>query len=94
MRYGVVMAAPMFDTMLAHYVLHPEQKHGMDYLAEVLLNYQTITIDTLIGPKGKNQKSMRDVPPADVCPYAAEDADITLQLYNVLEPQLREAGAW
>ena len=94
MRYGVTIAAPMFDTMLAHYVLHPEQRHGMDYLADVLLDYHTITIDSLIGPKGKGQKSMRDVPPADVCPYAAEDADITLQLYNVLEPQLHDAGAW
>ena len=94
MRYGVTLAAPMFDTMLAHYVLHPEQRHGMDYLADVLLDYHTITIDSLIGPKGKGQKSMRDVPPADVCPYAAEDADITLQLYNVLEPQLHDAGAW
>ena len=94
MRYGVTLAAPMFDTMLAHYVLHPEQRHGMDYLADVLLDYHTITIDSLIGPKGKGQKSMRDVPPADVCPYAAEDADITLQLYHVLEPQLHDAGAW
>ena len=94
MRYGVTLAAPMFDTMLAHYVLHPEQRHGMDYLADVLLDYHTITIDSLIGPKVKGQKSMRDVPPADVCPYAAEDADITLQLYNVLEPQLHDAGAW
>ncbi|MDD5875841.1 MAG: DNA polymerase I, partial [Prevotellaceae bacterium] len=94
MRYGVTLAAPMFDTMLAHYVLHPEQRHGMDYLADVLLDYHTITIDSLIGPKGKGQKSMRDVPPTDVCPYAAEDADITLQLYNVLEPQLHDAGAW
>ena len=92
MNYGVRLAAPMFDTMLAHYVLHPEQKHNMDILAETLLNYQTIHIDELIGPKGKSQKNMRDLSPADICDYAAEDADITLRLYNVLKPRLKEAN--
>ena len=91
MNYGVRLAAPMFDTMLAHYVLQPEQKHNMDILAETLLNYQTIHIDELIGPKGKWQKNMRDISPADICDYAAEDADITLRLYNVLKPRLKEA---
>ena len=91
MNYGVQLAAPMFDTMLAHYVLQPEQKHNMDILAETLLNYQTIHIDELIGPKGKSQKNMRDLSPADICDYAAEDADITLRLYNVLKPRLKEA---
>ena len=91
MNYGVRLAAPMFDTMLAHYVLQPEQKHNMDILAETLLNYQTIHIDELIGPKGKSQKNMRDLSPADICDYAAEDADITLCLYNVLKPRLKEA---
>ena len=91
MNYGVRLAAPMFDTMLAHYVLQPEQKHNMDILAETLLNYQTIQIDELIGPKGKSQKNMRDISPADICDYAAEDADITLRLYNVLKPRLKEA---
>ena len=91
MNYGVRLAAPMFDTMLAHYVLQPEQKHNMDILAETLLNYQTIHIDELIGPKGKSQKNMRDLSPADICDYAAEDADITLHLYNVLKPRLKEA---
>ena len=91
MNYGVRLAAPMFDTMLAHYVLQPEQKHNMDILAETLLNYQTIHIDELIGPKGKSQKNMRDLSPADICEYAAEDADITLRLYNVLKPRLKEA---
>ena len=91
MNYGVRLAAPMFDTMLAHYVLQPEQKHNMDILAETLLNYQTIHIDELIGPKGKAQKTMRDISPADICDYAAEDADITLRLYNVLKPRLKEA---
>ncbi len=91
LNYGVRLAAPMFDTMLAHYVLQPEQKHNMDILAETLLNYQTIHIDELIGPKGKSQKNMRDISPADICDYAAEDADITLRLYNVLKPRLKEA---
>ena len=92
MRYGVHMAAPMFDTMLAHYVLQPEQKHNMDTLAETLLHYQTIHIDELIGPKGKGQKNMRDLSPALVCDYAAEDADVTLRLYNILKPRLKDAG--
>ena len=92
MRYGVNLSAPMFDTMIAHYLLQPEQHHGMDYLAETLLGYETIHIDTLIGPRGKSQKSMREVPPALVCDYAAEDADVTLRLHNVLKPRLKEAG--
>ncbi|WP_297008826.1 DNA polymerase I, partial [Prevotella sp.] len=92
MNYGVRLSAPMFDTMIAHYVLQPEQKHNMDILAETLLNYQTVHIDELIGPKGKGQKSMRDLSPASVCDYAAEDADVTLRLYNVLKPRLKEAG--
>ena len=92
MRYGVNLSSPMFDTMIAHYLLQPEQHHGMDYLAETLLDYETIHIDTLIGPRGKSQKSMREVPPALVCDYAAEDADVTLRLHNVLKPRLKEAG--
>ena len=92
MRYGVNIAAPMFDTMIAHYVLQPEQKHNMDTLAETLLHYQTIHIDELIGPKGKGQKNMRDISPALICDYAAEDADVTLRLYNTLKPRLKEAG--
>lgn len=92
MNYGVRLSAPMFDTMIAHYVLQPEQKHNMDILAETLLNYQTVHIDELIGPKGKGQKSMRDLSPAQVCDYAAEDADITLRLYNVLKPRLKETN--
>lgn len=92
MNYGVRLSAPMFDTMIAHYVLQPEQKHNMDILAETLLNYQTVHIDELIGPRGKGQKSMRDLSPASVCDYAAEDADVTLRLYNVLKPRLKEAG--
>lgn len=92
MNYGVRLSAPMFDTMIAHYVLQPEQKHNMEILAETLLNYQTVHIDELIGPKGKGQKSMRDLSPASVCDYAAENADVTLRLYNVLKPRLKEAG--
>ncbi len=91
-RYGIDLQGPMFDTMLAHYIVQPELRHNMDYMAETLLNYKTIHIDELIGQKGKNQKSMRDLSPAEICDYAAEDADITLQLRNVLEPQLKEIG--
>lgn len=90
MNYGVEIKGKMFDTMIAHYLIQPELYHNMDYLAEVYLNYQTIHIEELIGPKGKNQKSMRDLPPAEVYEYAAEDADITLRLKNVLEPKLKE----
>ena len=93
-NYGIELKGEMFDTMIAHYLLQPELRHNMDYMAEVYLNYQTIHIDELIGPRGKNQKSMRDVPPADVCEYASEDADITLQLYNTLEPKLRESDLY
>lgn len=89
-KYGVNVRGPIFDTMVAHYLLQPELRHNMDYLAEIYLNYRTVHIEELIGPKGKNQKSMRDVPPALVCPYAAEDADITLQLKNILEPEIKK----
>ncbi len=92
-RYGIRVSGEMFDTMLAHYILQPELRHNMDYMAETLLHYQTIHIDALIGPRGKSQKSMRDLAPAAVCDYAAEDADITLRLYHVLRPQLPEKEA-
>ena len=92
--YGVRLAGEMFDTMLAHYLLQPELRHNMDYMAEVYLGYKTIHIDELIGPKGKGQRSMRDLRPEDVYEYAAEDADVTLRLKNLLEPRLREAGVW
>ena len=90
MNYGVEIQGKMFDTMIAHYLIQPELYHNMDYLAEVYLHYQTVHIEDLIGPKGKNQKSMRDLAPSEVYEYAAEDADITLRLKNVLEPQLKE----
>ena len=93
MKYGVRLAGKMFDTMLAHYVIQPELRHNMDYLAEIYLNYKTIHIDELIGPKGKNQKNMRDLRPQDVYEYAAEDADVTLKLKNKLEGELKKYGA-
>ena len=93
-NYGVTLQGKLFDTMIAHYLLQPELRHNMDYMAEVYLNYQTIHIDQLIGPKGKNQRSMRDLAPEEVYEYAAEDADVTLQLRNILEPQLKENGLW
>ena len=89
-RYGITVRGQMFDTMLAHYLLQPELRHNMDYMAETLLNYKTIHIDELIGPRGKTQRSMRDLSPAEVYEYACEDADITLRLKNVLEPRLTE----
>lgn len=92
-NYGVTVKGPLFDTMIAHYVLQPELRHGMDYLAEIYLHYRTIHIDELIGPKGKNQKNMRDLDPKDVYLYACEDADVTLKLKNILEKELKENDA-
>lgn len=89
-NYGIQLKAPLFDTMLAHYLVQPELRHNMDYLAEIYLNYQTIHIDTLIGPKGKNQKNMADLAPADICDYACEDADITLQLMEPLKAEMEK----
>lgn len=89
-RYGIEVRGPMFDTMLAHYIVQPELHHNMDYMAETLLGYQTIHIDQLIGPRGKGQRSMRDLLPLEVYEYAAEDADVTLRLKNVLEQKLKE----
>ena len=94
MNYGVTLCGEMFDTMIAHYLLQPELRHNMDYMAEVYLKYKTIHIDELIGPKGKGQKSMRDLDPKEIYEYAAEDADVTLKLKNILEPKLKEAGVW
>ena len=89
-NYGVELKGQLFDTMIAHYVLQPELHHNMDYLADVYLKYQTIPIEDLIGPKGKNQRNMRDLSPTDVYKYACEDADITLKLKNVLEKELEK----
>ena len=93
MNYGVEIKGKMFDTMIAHYVIQPELHHNMDYLAEIYLNYQTIHIEELLGPKGKGQKNMSDLDPKDVYEYAAEDADVTLKLKNKLEAELRKYGA-
>lgn len=92
-HYGVEVRGRLFDTMIAHYLLQPELRHNMDYMAEVYLNYKTIHIEELIGPKGKQQANMRDLPPGEIYEYAAEDADITLRLKNVLEPKLKEVNA-
>ena len=89
-NYNVQLQGPMWDTMIAHYLIQPELRHNMDYMAEIYLNYKTIHIDELIGPKGKNQRSMRDLSPTLVYEYAAEDADITLRLKNKLEPELKK----
>ena len=91
-KYDVTLQGKMFDTMIAHYLIQPELHHNMDYMAETLLGYQTIHIEELLGPKGKKQKNMRDLSPTDIYEYAAEDADITLRLKNVLEPRLKELG--
>ena len=89
-NYDITLAGPMWDTMIAHYLIQPELRHNMDYMAEIYLNYQTIHIDELIGPKGKGQKSMRDLLPSQIYEYAAEDADITLRLKNKLEAELKK----
>ena len=89
-NYGIELKGPMWDTMIAHYLIQPELHHNLDYMAEIYLNYQTIHIDELIGPKRKNQRSMRDLLPSQVYEYAAEDADVTLRLKNKLEPELKK----
>ncbi len=89
-NYGIVVKGQLFDTMIAHYLLNPELRHGMDYLAEILLNYRTIHIEDLLGPRGKNQLNMRQVSLEKVAEYAAEDADITWQLKTILEQQILE----
>ena len=91
-NYGVEMGGPMFDTMIAHYLLQPELSHGMDYLAEAYLKYDTIKIESLIGPRGRGQKNMRDLEPSAICDYACEDADVTLRLKHILEKELTDAG--
>lgn len=89
-RYGVELKGKLFDTMVAHYLLYPDGRHNMDKLADTFLNYTPVSITTLIGKKGKNQKSMRDVPQKDICDYACEDADITLQLMDKFAPMLEK----
>ena len=89
-KYGVRVQGNLFDTMIAHYLINPELHHGMDYLAETYLRYKPVPIESLIGAKGKNQLSMRDVPVDNVAEYAAEDADVTLRLRNFFEPKLKD----
>ena len=91
-QYGILVKGKLFDTMIAHYLLNPEQRHGMDYMAESYLQYRTIHIEELIGPRGKNQQNMREVDPPVVKEYAAEDADITLKLKNILEKEISRSG--
>ncbi len=92
-RYGIEVRGELFDTMVAHYLINPELRHNMDYMAETLLNYRTIHIDALIGPRGKGQLTMRQADIHRVKDYACEDADITLRLKHVLEPMLKDKGA-
>lgn len=91
-HYGVKVAGALWDTMIAHYLLNPELRHGMDYLAETYLHYRPKPIEELIGPKGKAQRTMRNVPLKEIAEYAAEDADITLQLKHHFAPKLEQEG--
>ena len=90
LRYGMEISGPTFDTMIAHYLLQPDFKHGMDYLSESYLGYKPVSIESLIGPKGKNQKSMKDLVPSEIAEYASEDADVTFQLKTLFEKQFQE----
>ncbi|MDR1098218.1 MAG: DNA polymerase I [Tannerella sp.] len=89
-KYGICVKGLLFDTMIAHYLINPELRHGMDYLAETYLHYKPVSIESLIGPRGRNQLTMRDIPVDKVAEYAAEDADVTLRLKNFFEPKLKE----
>lgn len=91
-KYNIRVAGPLFDTMIAHYLLNPELRHGMDYMAETYLHYKTIPIESLIGPRGKKQLTMRSVPLDKIAEYAAEDADVTIKLKNFFEPELKKQG--
>lgn len=89
-KYGVTVKGPLFDTMIAHYLITPEGKHNMDHLSELYLQYRPISIETLIGKKGKNQGSMQDLSPEQICDYACEDSDITFQLKQKFEPEIQK----
>ena len=91
-HYGVEVEGAIFDTMIAHYLLNPDGRHGMDYLSEIYLNYKPVSIESLIGKKGKNQGTLRDVSLKEQTNYAAEDADVTFQLYEIFAPQLKKEG--
>jgi len=90
LRYGMEIYGPTFDTMIAHYLLQPDFKHGMDFLSESYLGYKPVSIESLIGPKGKKQKSMKDLAPSEIAEYASEDADVTFQLKTLFEKQFQE----
>ena len=92
LQYGIKLNGKMFDTMIAHYLVQPELRHGMDYLAEILLNYRTIHFEDLVGSKGKNQADIRSVELKKLCEYAAEDADVTFRLKQILEKELKANG--
>lgn len=87
-NYNITVKTKMFDTMIAHYLIQPEARHGMDFLAEYYLNYKTVSIEDILGKKGKTQKNMRDLLPSEICDYACEDADITFQLKTILAKEL------
>ena len=89
-QYGINVKGQLFDTMIAHYLINPELRHNMDYMAETYLNYRTIHIDELIGVRGKNQLNMRHLRPEQICDYACEDADITLKLKGILEKAIEK----
>jgi DNA polymerase-1 len=89
-KYGVQVKGPLFDTMIAHYLITPEGKHNMDYLAELYLNYRPVSIEAIIGKKGKNQLSMADIEPSLIVNYACEDADVTWQLKEIFEPEINK----
>ena len=91
-KYGIDVQGPIFDTMLAHYLIEPETRHGMDAMAEHYLHYSPVSITSILGPKGRNQKNMADLSPEDICDYACEDADITLQLKEKLEAEIKANG--
>jgi DNA polymerase-1 len=89
-QYDITVKGAMFDTMIAHYLLNPDGRHGMDYLSEVYLNYKPVSIETIIGKKGKKQGTFRDADLRTQTDYAAEDADVTFQLYELFAPQLKK----
>jgi len=89
-KYGIEVKGPLFDTMIAHYLFNPDGKHNMDYLSELYLNYSPVSIETILGKKGKNQLNMADIEPDKVCDYACEDADVTFQLKQIFETEIEK----
>jgi len=91
-NYGIEVSGPLFDTMIAHYLLEPDMRHNMNLLSEIYLSYSPVHIESLIGEKGQSQKNMRSVPAKQLTEYAVEDADVTFQLKNIFEPRLKDEG--